>query len=237
MGENNTVRIRIVDDNPIHIAAFAALFSPLERVDFVRCETLEALRLHAENIDLIMINMEYKKRCPCLLLAEVLNEISAVPILCYSADGRIQKWVFDQHADRLIVFSFHKIMRLLNDSTTISKDEIRGWTLEEKRSMDDAERELLEKIVRLSPREMEMLCLVGKGYGAQEVADHLDRRPSTVETHLKNMRGKLQIGTLVELRCLANAYARTKACRAFSATAGMICSCRKASLGSCPLGK
>jgi DNA-binding NarL/FixJ family response regulator len=44
---------------------------------------------------------------------------------------------------------------------------------------------------RLSDREMEVLLLIGKGFGTQEIADHLQVSVKTVETHRAHIKEKL----------------------------------------------
>jgi DNA-binding NarL/FixJ family response regulator len=51
----------------------------------------------------------------------------------------------------------------------------------------------------LTPRETEVLRLVAKGLTARRIAERLGLSPRTVENHVQNVLGKLQLTNRVEL--------------------------------------
>ena len=51
----------------------------------------------------------------------------------------------------------------------------------------------------LSDRELDVLLLIGKGYGSQQIADQLHISVKTVETHRANLKLKLKLGSGGEL--------------------------------------
>ena len=50
------------------------------------------------------------------------------------------------------------------------------------------------EIIRLSPRETELLALLAKGYSNKEIARALDVGPTTIKWHLRNLFSKLNVG-------------------------------------------
>ena len=48
----------------------------------------------------------------------------------------------------------------------------------------------------LTPREREVLVLMGKGLGRGEIADSLELTTKTIDTHLMGMRKKLRMTTI-----------------------------------------
>jgi two-component system response regulator NreC len=54
-------------------------------------------------------------------------------------------------------------------------------------------------IEELTPREIEVLCLIAQGYTNREAADELSISVRTVETHRANIMGKLNLRGRVEL--------------------------------------
>jgi DNA-binding CsgD family transcriptional regulator len=50
----------------------------------------------------------------------------------------------------------------------------------------------------LTPREREILTLVARGYRSKEVADKLTIGVQTVNTHMRNIYGKLQVRSRAE---------------------------------------
>lgn len=55
----------------------------------------------------------------------------------------------------------------------------------------------------LTPRERDVLTLVGRGLSNHEVADHLTLSPHTVKTHVTNLLAKTQNRDRVQLALLA----------------------------------
>jgi DNA-binding NarL/FixJ family response regulator len=59
----------------------------------------------------------------------------------------------------------------------------------------------------LTPRELEILVLLGRGHGDARIAASLFISTSTVRNHVQNLRGKLDLATRDELRAYARTYA------------------------------
>jgi DNA-binding NarL/FixJ family response regulator len=57
--------------------------------------------------------------------------------------------------------------------------------------------------VRLTPRERDVLALVGEGYGNQEIADHLHLGVTTVKKHIANLMDKTGSDNRVRLAVYA----------------------------------
>ena len=77
--------------------------------------------------------------------------------------------------------------------TVVAKD---GWAKQKQ------ERKLLEN---LTPREMEVLSLLSKGYINQEITDHLVISRNTVKSHVSNILGKLGVSDRTNAALLAAA--------------------------------
>lgn len=67
------------------------------------------------------------------------------------------------------------------------------------RQGDNADRKLLQRIGRLSPREKEIVGLLMDGHSTLSISLRLDISGTTVKTHRKNLYSKLGVGTLYEL--------------------------------------
>lgn len=50
----------------------------------------------------------------------------------------------------------------------------------------------------LTGRELQVLERLADGAGNQEIADHLDIAPDTVQTHIRNLLGKMAVGSRLE---------------------------------------
>lgn len=61
--------------------------------------------------------------------------------------------------------------------------------------------------VRITQREREVLQLIEQGYTTREISDKLFRSKHTIDTHRKNLLGKLEAKNAVELINNARAWA------------------------------
>lgn len=68
---------------------------------------------------------------------------------------------------------------------------------------NEAEAEARRLCAVLRPRQAEVLALVGKGLDFAEVARHLKLGKSTVDSHMKDARALLGVGTTIEAVVLA----------------------------------
>ena len=59
---------------------------------------------------------------------------------------------------------------------------------------------------RLSPRELEVLDLVGRGLGMREIASKLEISPKTIETHQRHIGRKFGFKTSAEIRRFATGW-------------------------------
>lgn len=60
-----------------------------------------------------------------------------------------------------------------------------------------------ERLAELTPREREVLELLGEGCDRHRIAEILTISPETARTHIQNLMGKLEVGSRVEAAALA----------------------------------
>ena len=51
----------------------------------------------------------------------------------------------------------------------------------------------------LSERELEILKLISRGFTTKEIGEKLFISPRTVETHRRNIKSKLNVGSIIEM--------------------------------------
>jgi len=71
-----------------------------------------------------------------------------------------------------------------------------------------------DPLAQFTARELEILQLLARGYGTQEIADTLGMSPKTVDSHRRNMRDKLGIDNPRDLVRYASRWADQAAARA-----------------------
>jgi DNA-binding NarL/FixJ family response regulator len=72
------------------------------------------------------------------------------------------------------------------------------------------DKEAIASVERLSDREMEVLDLIGQGYGAAEIARMLNLSVKTINTYRDHIKEKMCIGNAGELRRFAVKWVRSR---------------------------
>jgi len=201
-------RVLIVDDHPVVtecLSAFLGRAADLE-VCCVTDNVGEALRrierrspdaaivdLFLEGpsgLELIRAVRALGHRFPILVLS-AHEELSCVELaLAAGADGYVSK---GEPLPRIQQALRQVLAGELFLSTGLGRQVVRrAW----KEIADDP-------AVRLSPRELEVFRCIGEGLGTRGIAVRLGLAVSTVETHQRNIRRKLGLGSSRELVCRA----------------------------------
>ncbi len=224
------IDIGVFDADPIHLYAFNQMVSDNRRIRLI------ALRLENDDVwnalnssSLIMLNMGTNRCCTHLLLQKIVSYIPETPVVCYSSDRKRYSQVVQNHRDRITTVSYGGVIRYLQNFIGLSDDQAiaEDHPFEKQAGAADL-------IGCLSPRELDVFCLVGIGSGTTEIAGIFTCSVSTIETHIKNLRGKLHLNSSVILRQLAIEYIRSGHCHAISQQRSHICSGRNKTVGTCP---
>jgi len=231
-----SISICVIDADPIHGRAFEAVAADLDCVQLVRCESMEGAVLLDFPLDLVLVNMEHGRKCSNLILVKILDQFPAVPVLCYALGKRwVGKGLLKQYGNRVLAVTYGELVRGLGEYVESIRNGASVFPLQPPDDVADPENGLLETLGRLSPREREVLCLLGKGDDILEISGRLGCQPETVKSHCKGIRRKLKLCGMMELRHLAVRYAATRFCKVFFLCEDHICPCRKDSVGTCPL--
>ncbi len=236
MGNHATISVCVIDDDPIHAGALQAMAEDMDSMHLALCESVEDAALLDFPLGLILVNMEHGRKCSNQILVKILDQFPEIPVMCYSSGERwIGRWAFKRYGNRLIVMTYGELLRGLREyvESVLNGDPV--FPRQPSAGIAGHEKGLVETIRKLSPREREVLCLLGKGHDVFEISDLLECRQDTVKSHYKSIRRKLKLCGIVELRRLAFQYARAGYCKVFSLYENHICLCRKESVGTCPL--
>jgi len=126
---------------------------------------------------------------------------------CWAGIFRIRKseehsaWVYMkicQSDENAIEFTNHAVCVIMEiDPAGISKEQLNVFTAEIKKAGN------AEKIKKLTPREIEIIKLIAKGYSYTVIAEKLEIKPETVNSHRKNILQKLGISNIAMISCFA----------------------------------
>ncbi|MBM4354264.1 MAG: response regulator transcription factor [Deltaproteobacteria bacterium] len=67
-----------------------------------------------------------------------------------------------------------------------------------------------DPVETLTDRELQLFTMIGSGLTTKEIAGHLCVSPKTVDSHRSSIKRKLQVGTTVELTCMAARWVERK---------------------------
>jgi DNA-binding CsgD family transcriptional regulator len=205
-------------------------------IDIVAVKTVEEIENLLTLPDLVLVNMnQAMDRCPNLLLIAIFETIPVVPVMCFSADEWICRERFRVHARRLIVLPCDELQHCVERFIESKKRGGQNNLLFIDKPLNFLNVELEDTFKRLSSRELEILCLLGKGMGSPEISGALGCKRNTIDSHLRSVRHKIKRQGSYGLRSIAVQMAQADCCQVFSRCFDHICPCRGESVGSCPI--
>lgn len=206
-----TVTFLVVDDHPVFRQGLVALIRSNERYKIeaeagTADEALAALQQSIPDIALIDISLVNQNGLD--LVRTVKSSYPTVLILIISMHDEVvyaaralkagaRGYVMKQEAASVMV---QAITTVLSGRIFVS-EAMRDRLLETMFSQDE-EAEVLPA-GRLSDRELEVLEMIGQGYGASEIGEILHLSVKTVNVYRDHLKEKLQIPNASELRRFA----------------------------------
>ena len=206
-----TVTFLVVDDHPVFRQGLVALIGSNDRYEIeaeagTTEEALAALRQSVPDIALIDISLAnqngldlvrtLKSSYPTVLVLIISMHDEAV----YAARGLkagARGYVMKQEAASVMLQAIETVL-----SGRIFVSEAMRDRLLETMFNQEEEPETLP-VERLSDRELEVLEMIGQGYGAAEIAEILHLSVKTVNVYRDHLKEKLKIPTASEVRRFA----------------------------------
>ncbi|MCB0638201.1 MAG: response regulator transcription factor [Lewinella sp.] len=198
-------RIAIADAQDLVRAGIKFVLQDLENVD-IRCEAASEEELldclSQVEVDIIILDYNHPDQFSVNSLPRIREVAPHSRLLIISADDDKNR------IDQVLQFGVNSYLTKTCDEQEI-KDAIRATYKDEKFFCTKVVDYLLERSYAkldencaptpLSPREIEIVQLIAKGFIAKEIADLLNLSPHTVYTHRKNVMKKLQLSSSSEL--------------------------------------
>ena len=200
-------RIVICDDHEIIREAVRNRLDKFKDVEVVgeAADGIELLDIARRlDPDLILIDIEMPGQNGIETVRKLRGQMPDLPVLILSAHGE---------ADVVeLALTVGATGFLLKSSTADEMAKAIGAALEGKRFLGEgviagtgSENEI-ERMARLTPREIQILGLLAEGKRAQGIADELHLRPATVYTHVRNTVQKLDVDTRTQAVAIALRY-------------------------------
>jgi DNA-binding NarL/FixJ family response regulator len=211
-----SIRVILVDDHPLVLNGLYHLLQEYPEFEVLdRClsggEALAATRQHHPDIlvlDLLMPGMDGLEVVRSLqneephpnvvLLTAALNEDQLIEALKLGVRG----FVLKEMATKLLV----ECLRRVNAGGQWLEKDSAGRAMAKLVRQEAKSREIANI---LTPREIEVVGMVAKGFSNREIGSHLCIAEGTVKIHLHNVYEKLKINRRAELVRLAEEYGLT----------------------------
>jgi two-component system nitrate/nitrite response regulator NarL len=201
-------RVVICDDHAIVREALRSKIQQVPGLEVVgeAADGEEAAQLALrEKPDLLIIDVEMPKRDGISALIEILEKEPDIKALVFTAHR--QPNVIDL-ASRAGASGY-----LLKSASTTEVEHAAEAVLAGERFFPDRprpaapdERDELERLRLLSPRERQILDLLASGMRARGVAEEIGIQPATVYTHVRNVVLKLGVDTRTQAVAIATRY-------------------------------
>ncbi|MDF7805847.1 LuxR C-terminal-related transcriptional regulator [Pontiellaceae bacterium B12219] len=232
MNKEASIHVLILDDNPFHRYVFESICSNFSHVTLMT--RVSPLKADFPEPDLILINLNPQCICVRHLISISRELYPQIPIIGYL--NTFNEGESKEHIDievlPITVMSYHEL--LLQFSEYLGLLQV-GDSIHEQAPLNSNERYTgLTYFKRLSPREKDIFCLLGKGLGTIEIAEIVNCSPRTVETHIRKIGDKLNEAGLFRIRRIAIQEAREWKCQVLSDPGDHRCIHIGNTVGHCP---
>ncbi|MCW2501144.1 MAG: transcriptional regulator [Frankiales bacterium] len=207
------MRVLLCDDHVVFAEAVAAYLSVQEGIEDVKVvSTASAVLRQVRDVDILLLDLDLSSGdtgldvveavansapgVAVLLLTGSPDPVAAANALALGARGFLTK---DCQPTALV-----DAVRRVADGETVIADALVGPVLRALTTRQRTVRDAEQVLARLTPREQEVLRLLGEGLTRTEIARRLRVSPHTARTHLQRLLVKLSLHSQLE----AAAYAR-----------------------------
>ncbi|MCF8301746.1 MAG: response regulator transcription factor [Bacteroidales bacterium] len=210
MSEHNLpINLLIVDDHQLIIDGLRSLFAEDERVEIVGGVTSgnEALKFLTEHaVDVVLADINMPKMSGIELTYQIRNAYPNIYVLALTMhdDSTLISKMIEAGASGYVLKSTN-MNELVDAISAVARKEkylsrdVQTIIMGNIYNSQDAITTIEPNVVKLTPRETEILNLIAREYTNEQIADMLFISERTVETHRKNIFTKTSTRSIVGL--------------------------------------
>jgi DNA-binding NarL/FixJ family response regulator len=204
---NNLTKILIADDHQLFLDGLKLIFSNFPYFEIVAeaktgTQVMDSFELQEIDIAILDVNMPKPNGFEtCKLIKQKYPKCKVIILTMYNENVFIREF-FKSGASAYILKNAGKA-ELLNAIETLNKGE-KYISKELENNFKNLPEDDFAKTFSLTPREIEIICLLGEGNNSNEISEKLFLSTYTVVTHRKNILKKLSLKNTAELMSFAH---------------------------------
>jgi DNA-binding NarL/FixJ family response regulator len=234
MKKEGFIRVYAIDDNPLHCAVLECCCVDVPFVSFTCFNSIQGLRIFDREPDLVLVNLNHHSMCPRFLIGSIEECYPDIPIIGYASS--FDKDAFSNYhflAPRGLTLMTYGELHIQLGEFMRSVQTGSAFPSCAREGSEPGTSELLS-FMALSPKEKDVFCLMGKGFGPAEISEEVGCGVRTVETHLRKVRDRLKLTGQYEMRKSAIRLVNRNDCHVFSKSADHHCPHTQTTVGHCP---
>jgi len=214
-----TIEFAVVDDHPLFRQGLVSVIENNERYHVTGeaasiAEAVELVRAHPPNVLLVDIALNKENGLELVRTVKSMHP-QVLQLVVSMYDEIIYASSALKAGARGYVMKQEAAETLLEAVDTVLKGKIYLSNTMHERMLDtmfsqEAKQQDINPVVKLSVRELEVLRLIGQGFGVSEIAETLNLSVKTINVYRDNIRHKLNISDAAALRRFAIKWMNSK---------------------------
>jgi DNA-binding NarL/FixJ family response regulator len=207
MAPNDTIRVAIIDDNRLVREALTAMLNRLTDIRVVSSDVADSASLAETKPDVLLLDVGLRDQDSLRVAATLRQENPNAKIIVMDllpVNEEIMEYVNAGVSGFVLKdASFDEFLTTIR-SVAIGTKVLPPRMTESlfsqiAREVDGQEPAQVLEAVRMTPREREVIDLIGEGLSNKEIAQRLNIATHTVKSHVRNVMEKLALHTRLQI--------------------------------------
>ena len=207
MAPNETIRVAIIDDNRLVREALTAMLNRLPDIRVVSSDVADSASLAATKPDVLLLDVGLRDQDSLRVAATLRQENPNAKIIVMDllpVNEEIREFVNAGVSGFVLKDAsfdeFLTTIRSVAAGTKVLPPRMTESLFSQiAREVDGQEPAQVLEDVRMTPREREVIDLIGEGLSNKEIAQRLNIATHTVKSHVRNVMEKLALHTRLQI--------------------------------------
>jgi len=207
MAPNETIRVAIIDDNRLVREALTAMLNRLTDIRVVSSDVADSASLAGTNPDVLLLDVGLRDQDSLRVAATLRQENPNAKIIVMDllpVNEEIREFVNAGVSGFVLKDAsfdeFLTTIRSVAAGTKVLPPRMTESLFSQiAREVDGQEPAQVLEDVRMTPREREVIDLIGEGLSNKEIAQRLNIATHTVKSHVRNVMEKLALHTRLQI--------------------------------------